>query len=77
MSNSQRSPTPPLDAHWRLGTGIRLDLSERVTIGVAYQLLCGGDADLDVERGTRAGRLKGDCSSFFVNPVNATLVWRF
>jgi long-chain fatty acid transport protein len=77
MGESQRSPTVPLDAQWRVGTGIQHDLSVRLSIGVAYQLMYGGVADLDVERGPGAGRLKGDYGSYLVNFVNATLVWRF
>lgn len=77
MSESQRSPTLPLDVQWRLGTGIQHDLSDNVTIGAAYQLFYGDDAGLDVERGPGTGRLKGDYSSYLVNFFNVTLIWRF
>jgi long-chain fatty acid transport protein len=77
MSQSQRSPSLPLDAQYRIGTGLQHDLSENVTIGVAYELMYGGDASLDVERGPFSGRVKGDYGSNYYNFVNVTLIWRF
>lgn len=77
MSKSQRSPTLPLDAQYRFGTGIQHDLTDSVTVGVAYQLMYSSDADLDVDRGELSGRVAGDYSSYYFNFVNATLVWRF
>lgn len=77
MSKSERTPTLPLDAQYRIATGIQHDLTENVTIGVAYEFLYGGNADVDVERGPLSGRLAGDYSSYYFSFVNATLVWRF
>lgn len=77
MSNSQRSPTLPLDGQWRVGTGIQHDLSERVTIGAAYELMYAGEGQLDVERGPLAGRLSGDYSTNMFHFFNVSLIWRF
>jgi long-chain fatty acid transport protein len=77
MSKNQRGPALPLDAQWRVGTGIQHDLSENVTVGVAYEYMYAGDASLDVERGPLSGRLKGDYSSYDFHFFNASLIWRF
>ena len=77
MGESERTPTLPLDAQYRFGTGIQHDLTENVSVGVAYQLMYGGEADLDVDRGPLSGRVKGDYSSYLFHFANATLVWRF
>lgn len=77
MSKSERTPTLPLDAQYRFGTGIQHDLTENLTIGVAYQLMYGGEAGLDVERGPLSGRVAGDYSSYLFHFANLTLAWRF
>lgn len=77
MSESERTPTLPLDAQYRFGTGIQHELTENATIGVAYQLMYGGESDLDVERGPLSGRVAGDYSSYLFHFANVTLTWRF
>ena len=77
MGESERTPTLPLDAQYRFGTGIQHDLTENVSVGIAYQLMYGGEADLDVDRGPLSGRVKGDYGSYLFHFANATLVWRF
>ena len=77
MSKSQRSPSLPLDAQYRIGTGLQHELTEDITVGLACQLMYAGNADLDVDRGALSGRLKGDYGPNLYNFVNATLLWRF
>ena len=77
MGKSERTPTPPLDAQYRFGTGIQHDLGDNLTVGVAYQLMYGGDAELDVERGPLSGRVAGDYGSYLFHFANVTLIWRF
>ena len=77
MSKGERSPTLPLDAQWRIGTGLQHDVTENLTVGIAYEFMYAGDAAVDVDRGPAAGRLEGDYSSNYFNFLNATLIWRF
>lgn len=77
MGKSERTPTLPLDAQYRFGTGIQHDLGDNLTVGVAYQLMYGGDAELDVERGPLSGRVAGDYESYLFHFANVTLIWRF
>ncbi|HMR30829.1 MAG TPA: outer membrane protein transport protein [Geminicoccaceae bacterium] len=77
MGKSERTPTLPLDAQYRFGTGIQHDLGDNLTVGVAYQLMYGGDAELDVERGPLSGRVAGDYGSYLFHFANVTLIWRF
>jgi long-chain fatty acid transport protein len=76
MSKSERSPVLPLDAQWRLGTGIQHDLTDNVTIGGAYEYMYGGSADLDVNRGPLSGRVKGDYQSYDFHFFGLNLIWR-
>jgi long-chain fatty acid transport protein len=77
LRKSQRRPSLPLDAQYRIGTGLQHDLSENITVGIAYECMYAGQADMDVERGPLAGRLQGDYQSNYFHFINATLIWRF
>ena len=77
MSKSERTPALPLDQQFRIGTGIQYALSERITLGAAYEYLNLGEGDIDVDRGPLAGSLQGNYSTNEVHYVNATLAWKF
>lgn len=77
MSKSERTPALPLDQQFRIGTGIQYALSERITLGAAYEYLNLGEGDIDVDRGPLAGSLQGNYSTNDVHYVNATLAWKF
>jgi long-subunit fatty acid transport protein len=55
----------------------RYALNERATIGAAYEYLNLGDADLDRDRGSLAGRIEGNYSTNEIHFFNATLSWKF
>jgi len=76
LSKSQRSPNLPLDQQFRLGTGLQYSFTDKITVGAAYQYMNGGDADMDLERGPRAGRLQGDYKSYDVHFFALNLSWR-
>ncbi len=76
MSKSQRGPAMPLDRQIRVGTGLQYALNERATVGVAYEYLNLGDADLSRSK-PLAGTLQGDYSSNEIHFFNATLNWTF
>jgi long-chain fatty acid transport protein len=76
MSKSQRSPNVPLDQQFRIGTGVQYSFNQ-ATVGVAYEYMNAGDANLDVERGPLAGRLEGDYKSNDFHFFAVNLSWRF
>ena len=43
----KRMPDLPLDRQIRIGTGIQYDCNEDVTVGVAYEYLDAGEAEID------------------------------
>lgn len=76
MSKSQRTPAMFLDRQIRVGTGVQYALNERATVGVAYEYLNLGDADLSRSR-PLAGTLQGNYSTNEIHFFNATLNWTF
>jgi len=76
MSKGERSPNLPLDEQFRISTGLQYSFNP-MTIGVAYEYMNAGDADLDVERGPLAGRLEGDYKSNDFHFFSINLSWRF
>jgi long-chain fatty acid transport protein len=73
INKSQRGPALPLDQQVRVGTGLQYALTERATIGAAYQYLYLGQGDIDRDSGQLTGRLEGDYSSNEVHFFNMTL----
>lgn len=76
MSKSQRTPAMPLDRQFRIGTGLQYALNPRATVGVAYEYLNLGEADLSRSK-PLAGTLQGDYSTNEIHFFNATLNWIF
>lgn len=76
ISKKERSPALPLDQQIRVGTGVQYALSDRMTIGAAYEYLNLGEADIDRDR-PLAGTLQGNYSSNEIHWFNATLSWTF
>jgi long-chain fatty acid transport protein len=77
LSRSQRTPALPLDQQTRVGTGLQYAVSERATLGAAYEYAYLGEGDLDVDRGPLAGRVRGNYASNEIHFFNVTLSWTF
>jgi long-chain fatty acid transport protein len=77
MEKEDRSPAMPLDRQFRFAGGVQYDLKDDLTLGLAYTYADLGSADLDVNKGNLAGRLKGDYSTNRLQVVNVNLNWRF
>jgi long-chain fatty acid transport protein len=76
VSKFHRTPTAPFDEQFRYGVGLQYDWSERMTIGVAYEFLDQGSAEIaNLQR--PAGTLDGDYSSNHVYFVALNVVWKF
>lgn len=76
ISTKERSPALPLDQQIRVGTGIQYAFSDRITLGVAYEYLNLGSADIDRSR-PLAGTIKGDYSTNEIHWFNMTVAWKF
>src|SRR5215831_1433012 len=78
MSKFHRTPVLPLDRNLRFGTGLQYVMGETTTVGLAYEFLDGGSADIaNLRRGPLAGTLQGHYSTNYINFVSLNMVRRF
>jgi long-chain fatty acid transport protein len=77
VDNNDRTPDIPLDRQLRFGTGLQYDWNEDITVGVAYEYLDAGDAEINQQGGALQGSLEGDYKTNEIHFFNATLIWRF
>lgn len=77
VDDEDRTPDAPLDRQFRYGTGLQYEWSEDMTVGVAYEFLDAGDAEIDQRRGPLTGRLVGDYETNHIHFVNVNVIWRF
>jgi long-chain fatty acid transport protein len=75
-SSKDRSPALPLDQQFRVGTGVQYAFSERLTLGVAYEYLNLGEANVSRSR-PLAGTLEGNYSTNEIHFFNTTVSWKF
>ncbi len=66
----------PLDRQLRYALGAQYAWSENLTLGLAYEFLDAGSADIGQSR-PFAGTLVGDYSPNHIQFVNVNLIWRF
>jgi long-chain fatty acid transport protein len=76
MSKKQRSPALPMDQQYRIGTGVQYALSNRITLGAAYEYANLGPNDIDRSR-PLAGTLQGDYKTSEIHFFNVTVGWKF
>jgi long-chain fatty acid transport protein len=77
VSYANRSPALPLDRQLRYGTGIQYVVDENVTVGAANEIVDGGKAPYNVNRGPLAGRLQGGFPNNLLDFLTANLIWKF
>ena len=77
MSETNRSPSLPLDRTWRGAAGIQYDWSQNLTLGFAYEYINLGSANINQQGGPFIGTLIGDYSPNMVNVVNLNVIYRF
>jgi long-chain fatty acid transport protein len=73
----QLTPDLPLDRQIRIGTGIQYDWNEDVTVGVAYEYLDAGEAEIDQAGGPLQGPLKGEYDPNVIHFFAVNLIWKF
>ena len=71
-----RTPDLPLDRQIRIGTGIQYDWYEDLTVGVAYEYLDLGEAEIDQAGGPLQGPLKGEYDPNVIHFFAANLIWK-
>ena len=72
-----RTPDLPLDRQIRIGTGIQYDWNNDMTVGVAYEYLDAGKAEIDQEGGPLQGSLKGDYGTNAIHFLAVNLILKF
>jgi len=76
VDDADRSPTLPLGAAARLGVGVLHPLSQKLDLGLAYEVAWGGTLSIDQNRGPLAGRLSGDYEDTSLRFLTANLKWK-
>jgi long-chain fatty acid transport protein len=77
VEEEDMTPDLPTGATWRFGLGSQYRLSEKLSLGGAYELLWVGDLDMDVNRGPLAGRVTGTYENTAIHAMNVNLIWKF
>ena len=76
-NDDTRTPDLALDRQIRIGTGIQYDWSKDVTVGVAYEYMDLGRAEIDQDGGPLQGPLKGDYDTNAIHFLAVNLIWKF
>lgn len=76
FSNKNRVAVMPFDRQIRIGTGVRYELNDDMTIGFAYEYLNLGDGKLE-QSSALGGTLSGDFKTNDIHFIDVTLNWRF
>jgi long-chain fatty acid transport protein len=77
VKTRDRTPDMPLDRQWRIGIGLQHEYRKDLSLGVAYEYVNMGDADIDRAGGALTGSLKGSYSPYAIHIANVTMNWRF
>jgi len=76
-NTTDRTPDLPLDRQIRIGTGVQYDWTDDVTVGVAYEYMDAGKAEIDQEGGLLQGTLKGEYDTNAIHFFAVNLIWKF
>jgi len=76
VSKFHRTPTTAFDENLRFGAGLQYDVNEQVTVGVAYEFVDLGEAEI-ANLTRRAGTLDGGYSSNHVHFAALNMIWKF
>ena len=76
VEDGDRTPTLPLGEAWRFVFGARRKLSEKLDLGLAYELAWGGTLSVDQERGPLSGRLAGAYADTAMHFLSGSLRWK-
>jgi long-chain fatty acid transport protein len=71
------TPDLALDRQIRYAAGLQYDWSADITVGVAYEFLDLGDANVNLKGGPLQGDLKGDYDPNHIHFIAVNLIWKF
>lgn len=78
VSKFHRTPALPLDRNLRFGAGLQCVVGKDATVGLTYEFLDGGSAEIaNLHRGPLAGALQGHYSTNYINFVSLNVIKRF
>ena len=77
VDDDSRTLDMPVGDTWRFGLGGQYEHSESLSINGGYTLAWVGDLDVDVNRGTRAGRVSGHYDSVAIHALTLNATYRF
>jgi long-chain fatty acid transport protein len=77
VSDANRSVVLPVGEQWRFALGAMWQVSQKVNLGIAYELLWMGDMSVDQSRGPLAGRVAGSYDNAHINVIALNLNWKF
>lgn len=72
-----RSPDVPFDRIWRFATGFNYQLKENMSVGLAYEYMDLGPAEVDITGNPVRGDLKGEYDTNAVHFFAANFNWTF
>ena len=72
-----RTPDVPFDRIWRFASGLNYQWKENVTVGIAYEYMDLGPAEIDVTGNPVRGDLKGEYDTNAVHFFAANFNWAF
>lgn len=76
VDNADRTLSLPIGEAYRFGLGARWQVSQKVSLGAAYEFLWGGDMPV-VQDSAYRGRVAGAFSDTWFSFVSADLSWKF
>jgi len=77
VDDKDRTPDLPIGEQWRFGLGARYDWSQQLAFGLAYELLWGGNLDMDLNGGPLAGRVEGSYDDAAIHFISFNVNWKF
>jgi long-chain fatty acid transport protein len=75
--DADRTVAMPLDRQLRYSAGLIYEVTERITLGLAYTFIDAGSADVNQTRGPLAGTVQGDYSPNHIHVVGLSAAMRF
>lgn len=77
LTELHRSAALPIDQQLRFAAGVQYAVTDKYTLGFAYEYASLGNASINTTRNERAGTLEGDYSPNSLNVVSFTVSHRF
>jgi len=78
VSDGNRTITLPMGEAWRIGAGVKWQMSEKINVGAAYEFLWAGDMPVDQGSDTALrGRIAGSFANAWFSFFSLSLTWNF